>query len=106
MKTKKMKKQPKKVSNFNKLFITVRNSVEILNYRNFKFIKTPTNKFPDMVEIIKSVPSFKIVGKRIVNIQKVMIYIDCLYTERLINSHSKFIPQEVELFGFGERYSY
>jgi hypothetical protein len=106
MKTKKMKKQSKKVSNFNKLVITVRNSVEILNYRTFKFIKTPTEKLPEMVEIIRGVPSFKMVGKRFVNVQKVMIYIDCLFTERLINSGSKLIPQQVELVGFGERYSY
>jgi hypothetical protein len=85
---KKVKNQSvtKMESNYNVLFTTVRNSKEILNYRNFKFVKISSPKYPEMVEIIRSVSSFKnTVGKRFINVERVKIFIETLLSNKLID---------------------
>lgn len=61
---------------------------EITKYRGAHILNTPTEKFPHMVQVIKTSKKLnRFVGKKFVNITKCMVTIDLVDTDRLIDNN-------------------
>jgi hypothetical protein len=80
------------------LEILKRNGIfsEMWRYKNFRITKTPSKKFPEMVTITKSMSLLKsFLGKRFINIQKAMVFIDYQISLTTIESGRKNVERQL-----------
>lgn len=87
-------------TNLKKLLNSNNISVEILKYKSFRIIKSPTKKLPEMVTISGCNPTFKsFLGKKFINLEKVKIFIDYNLSEERIKGGKLRVTGELLSIG-------
>jgi len=69
--------------------------VNMVKYKTYKIESTPTEKFPEMVTVIKG----KSVNKKFINEYKAKVWIEAIIAENLINRGSKKVKGELSSIG-------
>ena len=67
----------------------------MVKYKTYKIESTPTEKFPEMVTVIKG----KSVNKKFINEYKAKVWIEAIIAENLINRGSKKVKGELSSIG-------
>ena len=67
----------------------------MVKYKTYKIESTPTEKFPEMVTVIKG----KSVNKKFINEYKAKVWIETIVAENLINKGSKKVKGELSSIG-------
>ena len=67
----------------------------MVKYKTYKIESTPTEKFPEMVTVIKG----KSVNKKFINEYKAKVWIETIIAENLINRGSKKVKGELSSIG-------
>jgi len=69
--------------------------VNMVKYKTYKIESTPSEKFPEMVTVIKG----KSVNKKFINEYKAKVWIEAIIAENLINRGSKKVKGELSSIG-------
>lgn len=68
-------------------------------YKNVTLEPTPTEKFPEMVTIVKTQAKLKeLFGKKFISLEKAQIAIETVIVENLINQGNQSIETQFETF--------
>jgi len=67
----------------------------MVKYKTYKIESTPSEKFPEMVTVIKG----KSVNKKFINEYKAKVWIEAIIAENLINRGSKKVKGELSSIG-------
>lgn len=78
----------------------INNTPSITKYKGATILKTPTTKYPDMLQLIKTSKGLnRLLGKRFININKVMTTIDAEIIEQSIERNKTKSYKELQAVG-------
>ena len=64
-------------------------------YKTYKIQETPTEKFPEMVTVVKG----KKFEKKFINLEKAKLWIEVEQSLKLINKGAKKVEKELDIIG-------
>lgn len=70
----------------------------MIRYKTYKIQETPTEKFPEMVTVVKG----KKIEKKFINLEKAKLWIEVEQSLKLISKGGKKIEKELDTIGLTE----